>query len=60
MGAPIAGYLLLAGGGKLEGGEEGVGVYRPAIFYAGGVALLSGVAVLIARIAMDRKIIKRM
>ncbi|KAF2802213.1 MFS general substrate transporter [Mytilinidion resinicola] len=60
MGAPIAGYLLQAAGGKVDGGVQGVEVYRPAIFYAGGVALVSSFIVLIARVAMDRKIVKRM
>ncbi|KAF2683797.1 MFS general substrate transporter [Lentithecium fluviatile CBS 122367] len=60
MGAPIAGYLLQTAGGSQEGsGQQGVEVYRPAIFYAGGVATASAVFVLFARMRMARKMIKR-
>jgi MFS family permease len=34
MGAPIAGYLLAAFGGT----GEGIKAYRPAVFWAGGMA----------------------
>ena len=59
IGSPIAGYLLQAGGGKQEGGGSGVDMYRPAIFYAGGVATISAMLVLFARIKMAKKMIKR-
>ncbi|KAF2204515.1 MFS general substrate transporter [Delitschia confertaspora ATCC 74209] len=59
MGAPIAGYLLEAGGGKQEGGQQRTNVYRPAIFYAGGTAFLSSLFVLVARIKMGKDIRKR-
>ncbi|KAL1411846.1 hypothetical protein Q8F55_002817 [Vanrija albida] len=35
MGAPIAGYLLGAYGGP----EHGIGAYRPAVFFAGAMAM---------------------
>ncbi|KAK5130601.1 hypothetical protein LTR08_001920 [Meristemomyces frigidus] len=56
MGAPIAGYLLTATGADKVGSID---PYRPAIFYAGGMALLSCVFVLLARIVTDRKVWKR-
>ena len=60
MGAPIAGYLLQAAGGDQKGEvTNGVEVYRPAIFYAGGVATASAVIVLFARLRMAKKMIKR-
>jgi MFS family permease len=59
MGAPIAGYLLQAGGGRKGGGKQGINVYRPAIFYAGGVALVSCLFVLAARLKTERKMVKR-
>jgi MFS transporter, MCT family, solute carrier family 16 (monocarboxylic acid transporters), member 3 len=60
MGAPIAGYLLQAAGGKQDdGARQGVNVYRPAIFYAGGVALLSSLFVLMARLKLTKTVIKR-
>ncbi|KAF2866964.1 major facilitator superfamily domain-containing protein [Massariosphaeria phaeospora] len=60
MGAPIAGYLLQAAGGRQEGGgRQDIAVYRPAIFYAGGVATASAMFVLAARVKMGNKISKR-
>lgn len=37
MGAPIAGYLLAAFGGS----DRGIAAYRPAVFWAGGMAFAS-------------------
>ncbi|TXT08907.1 hypothetical protein VHUM_03035 [Vanrija humicola] len=42
MGAPIAGYLLAAYGGQ----DRGIVAYRPAVFWAGGMA--AGAAFLVA------------
>ncbi|KAF2669046.1 MFS general substrate transporter [Microthyrium microscopicum] len=56
LGAPIASYLLQAAGGVTEGS---ISSYRPAIFYAGGVALLSTAFVLIARLRLNPKLLKR-
>jgi len=56
MGAPIAGYLLQAAGGVKEGN---ISPYRPAIFYAGGIALVSATFVLLARLRLDPKLLKR-
>lgn len=59
MGAPIAGYLLQAAGGGEGNVAKGAEVYRPAIFYAGGIATLSTGFVLFAKIKMGKKMIKR-
>lgn len=56
MGAPIAGYLLQAAGGVKEGS---IASYRPAIFYAGGVALVSTVFVLLARLRLNSKLMMK-
>ena len=59
LGAPIAGYLLLAGGGSMDGpvvpAIQGVKVYRPAIFYAGGIATASALIVVFARLAISKQ-----
>jgi MCP family monocarboxylic acid transporter-like MFS transporter 3 len=59
MGAPIAGYLLQAAGGKRGGANQSIDVYRPAIFYAGGTATVSALCVLGARLTVARKFKKR-
>lgn len=51
MGAPIAGFLLQATGGPQQGYEA----FRPAIFYAGGMSLISGILVLSARLVETRE-----
>ena len=56
LGAPIAGYLLQASGGQKAGN---ISPYRPAIFYAGGVAFASSAFVLLARLKIDKKLIKK-
>jgi MFS transporter, MCT family, solute carrier family 16 (monocarboxylic acid transporters), member 3 len=56
MGTPLAGYLLQAAGGVKEGS---IASYRPAIFYAGGIALLSTIFVLVARLNHNPKLLKR-
>ncbi|KAL7801336.1 MFS general substrate transporter [Trichoderma aethiopicum] len=50
MGAPIAGYILESFGGA----DGGLHAYRPAMFYAGALALASGVFILGARFCIDR------
>lgn len=60
MGSPIAGYLLQAAGGSTQGGQRmGIEVYRPAIFYAGGVATAASLFVLLARFTMAKTLVKR-
>jgi MCP family monocarboxylic acid transporter-like MFS transporter 3 len=60
MGAPIAGYLLQAGGGtRGNGAGQSISVYQPAIFYAGGMATLSALCVLGARLTAAKKFRKR-
>lgn len=56
MGAPIAGYLLQAAGGVKEGS---ISSYRPAIFYAGSIALVSAAFVLLARLRLNPKLLKK-
>ncbi|KAK5046184.1 hypothetical protein LTR84_008641 [Exophiala bonariae] len=52
LGAPIAGYLLEAYGGE-KGGFE---AYRPAIFYAGSMALGAAGLVAWVRFSMSKKL----
>jgi MCP family monocarboxylic acid transporter-like MFS transporter 3 len=60
LGSPIAGYILQAAGGSQQGGQGlGVGVYRPAIFYAGGIATVSSLFVLFARFKMAKKVVQK-
>jgi MFS family permease len=60
MGAPIAGYLLQASGGRWDSGSgQSIDTYRTAIFYAGGTATVSALCVLVARITVTRKLRKR-
>jgi MCP family monocarboxylic acid transporter-like MFS transporter 3 len=56
MGTPIAGYLLQAAGGVKEGN---INAYRPAIFYAGGTALVSTIFVLVARWGLNPKLMRK-
>ncbi|OAA53110.1 monocarboxylate permease [Cordyceps fumosorosea ARSEF 2679] len=50
-GSPIAGYLLEAFGGA----SGGLKAYRPAMFYAGGLALISAVLLAIVRFRINKK-----
>jgi MFS family permease len=60
MGAPIAGYLMQAAGGrKGEGTGQSISVYRPAIFYAGGMATVSALCILAARLNVAKDFRKR-
>lgn len=53
QGSPIAGYLLEAYGGA----DAGLQAYRPAMFYAGSLALASSVMVLAARVRQTGKLL---
>jgi MFS family permease len=55
-GAPIAGYILQAYGGK----NPDQWAYRPAIFYAGSMALGAAGFVLILRLRLSLKIFKKL
>ena len=55
-GAPIAGYLLEAYSGE-EGGFQ---AYRPAMFYAGSMALGSAGLVLLVRLRSSTKVLVKM
>jgi MCP family monocarboxylic acid transporter-like MFS transporter 3 len=59
LGAPVAGYILQASGGQGKSSEGNINVYRPAIFYAGGVTLVSSMFALLARLHIAKKIAKR-
>lgn len=50
QGAPIAGYILRAFGGT----DGGLHAYRPAMFYAGALALVSGIFILAARLHINK------
>ena len=56
LGTPIAGFLLEASGGYAQTAAE---AYRPAIFYSGAIATVSSVFVLVARLLLERKLLKR-
>ncbi|KAL1852098.1 hypothetical protein Daus18300_012310 [Diaporthe australafricana] len=56
MGAPIAGYLLNAYGGE----NRGLIPYRPAMHYAGAMALASALLVLAARMRSSVKLFKKL
>ncbi|KAM0513314.1 hypothetical protein ACHAPE_007966 [Trichoderma viride] len=53
LGAPIAGYILEAFGGT----DGGLNAYRPAMFYAGTLALVSGVVILAARLYINKSLL---
>lgn len=53
MGAPIAGYILEGFGGV----DGGLHAYRPAMFYAGALALASGVFILGARFCINKSLL---
>ena len=55
-GAPIAGYILQAYGGK----NPDQWAYRPAIFYAGSIALAAAGFVLTARLRLSIMLLKKL
>ncbi|KAF3031247.1 hypothetical protein E8E12_000476 [Didymella heteroderae] len=60
MGAPIAGYILQSAGGNQKArADQDFDVYRPAIFYAGGMATASALFVLLARVRLAKKVFKK-
>jgi MCP family monocarboxylic acid transporter-like MFS transporter 3 len=59
LGSPIAGYILQAAGGQKPANELDIDVYRPAIFYAGGVAFASSIFTLVARNYAARNVRER-
>ncbi|GAA5985615.1 hypothetical protein JCM10908_007043 [Rhodotorula pacifica] len=56
VGAPIAGYILQAYGGP----DRGAGAYRPAIFYAGALSLLSAACIITLRGLQSRNVWQKM
>ena len=55
MGGPIAGYLLQAFGGA----GHGISAYRPAMYYAGSMAMGAAILVALVRLRIDHRLIKR-
>ncbi|KAE8149076.1 MFS general substrate transporter [Aspergillus avenaceus] len=56
LGAPIAGYILNASGGE----DGGVVAYRPAIFYAGGMAMSATIMAMFIRLKTDTRPLKKL
>ncbi|KAH7322939.1 major facilitator superfamily domain-containing protein [Stachybotrys elegans] len=56
LGNPIAGFLIDATGADRA---SSIGPYRPAIFYAGGTAMLSAAFALMARLRAGQKVAKK-
>ncbi|KAJ5412502.1 uncharacterized protein N7487_006861 [Penicillium crustosum] len=56
LGAPIAGFILDAAGGE----NKGIMGYRPAIFYAGAMALVASIIGLSIRLKTDMKLLKKL
>jgi MFS family permease len=56
MGAPIAGYLLEAYGGA----DGDLRAFRPAMYYAGSLAMTAACLVAAVRLRMSRKLLKRL
>ncbi|CAI7622553.1 unnamed protein product [Penicillium glandicola] len=56
LGAPIAGFILDAAGGE----NQGITGYRPAIVYAGTMALVAAVIGLSIRLKTDKQLLKRL
>ncbi|KAK7423244.1 hypothetical protein QQZ08_009140 [Neonectria magnoliae] len=55
MGAPIAGYMLGAFGGRQAGSKS----YRPAIFWAGAMALTAAILIDVMRFRLSRKLMAK-
>ncbi|CAI6081708.1 unnamed protein product [Clonostachys chloroleuca] len=56
MGAPIAGYMLEAYGGA----DSDLGAYRPAMYYAGSLALAAAGLVAAVRFRKSKQLLKRL
>ncbi|KGO43192.1 Major facilitator superfamily domain, general substrate transporter [Penicillium expansum] len=56
LGAPIAGFILDAAGGE----SKGITGYRPAIVYAGSMALVASIIGLSIRLKTDKKLLKKL
>ncbi|KPM40546.1 hypothetical protein AK830_g6007 [Neonectria ditissima] len=55
MGAPIAGYMLDAFGGRHAGAKP----YRPAVFWAGAMALTAAILIGVMRFRLSRKLMMK-
>lgn len=55
QGAPIAGYILAAYGGR----DSGFKAYRPAMYYAGSMAMLSTALVGLVRVRISARFMKK-
>ncbi|OQE14818.1 hypothetical protein PENFLA_c035G09677 [Penicillium flavigenum] len=56
LGAPIAGFILDAAGGE----NKGILGYRPAIVYAGAMALVASIIGLSIRLKTDKQLLKKL
>ncbi|CAG8893162.1 unnamed protein product [Penicillium egyptiacum] len=56
LGAPIAGFILDAAGGE----DKGIMGYRPAIVYAGAMALVASIIGLSIRLKTDKQLLKKL
>ncbi|KAJ5374217.1 Major facilitator superfamily domain general substrate transporter [Penicillium concentricum] len=56
LGAPIAGFILDAAGGE----SKGITGYRPAIVYAGVMALVASIIGLSIRLKTDKQLLKKL
>jgi MFS family permease len=55
QGSPVAGYILKASGGA----DHGIGPYRPAIYFAGSLALISTTMVAFVRLLRQRELLAK-
>ena len=55
QGSPIAGYILDASGGE----DAGIKAYRPAILYAGFMALGASILAAFIRLKTDTRLLKK-
>jgi len=55
QGSPVAGYILKASGGA----DHGIGPYRPAMYFAGSLALISTTMVAFVRLLRQRELLAK-
>lgn len=55
QGSPVASYILKASGGA----DHGIGPYRPAMYFAGALALISTTLVAFVRLLRQRELLAK-
>lgn len=55
LGSPVSGYILDASGGA----NNGIGPYRPAMYFAGSLALASATLIAVVRLRRERTILAK-